>query len=445
MLIFNKLKIKSFLILGILGNVSLAIGQQEQALNFMQEEIWQSNLTNPAFSSKRKYTLALPSTYFNINSNFALNNLFSFSGSERQLLASNAANTLDNQNILRGSLDFGTIGIGIPFGKFRFNLHHSLKTNAELGVPKSIFQLAAKGNAQFSGQTVSFAPSVDFMTFSELGLGAAYITENWHVGARLKRYNGIAGIKTDPEKIDITFDETTYNITGNTDFGLVAYGINMDSLIKGSYKPDTKNMFAKNGGLGFDIGATYRFSIFEVAASVLDLNGKVKWSVNEEKYSTKGNYTFRGVTFDDVDNIFKFDSLNFRDSLKTAFNWQKTNNSANYEQAMPTRIYLTGSVKLLNERLKVGVLYYSEIKNGVSNNGFAVNGTFSPVRWLSAGLTVGQRYGKLNNVGAHFVFKTGLAQFYFVSDNVLRAFTPLAAKSANARFGVNMTFGKSKD
>ena len=73
---------KSIIAAILILNTVKIMAQQEQSLHFLQN-VWQSNLTNPALVSDKKFQIMLPSIYFNVNSkDFTINDLFKKDGEE---------------------------------------------------------------------------------------------------------------------------------------------------------------------------------------------------------------------------------------------------------------------------------------------------------------------------------------------------------------------------
>ena len=63
-----------------------------------------------------------------------------------------------------------------------------------------------------------------------------------------------------------------------------------------------------------------------------------------------------------------------------------------------------------------------------------------PLRWLSLGAMYSVNDRSAANLGFHLAVTPGPVQFYFLSDNLLNAFTLKSSSAANLRAGLAMAF-----
>jgi Family of unknown function (DUF5723) len=418
--------------------------QQEQSLAFMTD-VWQSSTTNPAIISDKKRIVALPSIYFNLNSpDLTLNSLIVKGGAKngKDVLTIDG---LKPQNRINANVQFQTLGLTLPVNEALYlTVSHDVWADPSVNLKGDLIKLFVKGNADpaFLGKTTAFGSSFNASIRSEFGFGAAYKMENLTIGARAKVQFGISGVFTKSNKLDITFNQNDYNMRFQNDFEVQTYSIdkfnntqNVQDLLK-------NGVTSGNTGLSFDIGGTYKMDKWTFGASVIDLAGSIKWKNDAKSYSSKGDYTYKGINPIDQNNFFKFDSLSsttFRDTLEKIIGFTEKTSDVTYTQKLPTKVYLTGSYAL-NEKWTFGALIYGEFGGDESKTGVSLDATTKLFDILRVGATVGLRNKTLNNVGAHVSALLGPVQIFAVTDNILTVFNPYNANNANGRVGLNLVF-----
>jgi hypothetical protein len=427
----------------LLTSLNLA-AQQEQSLVFMTD-VWQSNTTNPSIVSEGKRVVALPSLYFNLNSpDLTLNSLIVRGGAKngKDLLTIDG---LKAENRINANVQFQTLGLTLPLNEKLFlTFGHSVWADPSLNLKGDLIKLLIKGNADpaFLGKTTAFGSSFNAAIRSEFGIGAAYKMENLTIGARAKMQFGISGVFTKANKLDITFNQNDYNMRFQNDFDIQTYSIDKFNSTKNVQDLLTNGVTSGNTGLSFDIGGTYKSEKWTFGASVIDLAGSIKWKNDATSYSSKGDYTYKGINPIDRNNFFKFDSLSstsFRDTLEKIIGFTEKTSDVTYTQKLPTKVYLTGSYAL-NEKWTFGALIYGEFGGDDTKTGISLDATTKLFDVLRVGATVGLRNKTLNNLGVHVSALLGPVQVFAVTDNVLTVFNPYNANNANGRVGLNLVF-----
>lgn len=419
-------------------NVFVIKAQQEQSLHFLQN-VWQSNLTNPSFVSDKKVQIMLPSFYFNVNSpDFTVNELFK-SNAEGKLTLSDIAGRVKPQNRMDANVNIQSLGLSYTLNKkLSLSVYHAVNGNPSVDVNGGLVKLVANGNNQFLGKSVPFNSNLNGSIYSEIGIGAAYqIKSNISIGARVKLLNGVAGVFTEKNKLNVAFDQNDYSLRFDNDFDVLAYSFSKYKNINGVSDLVSEGFGGSNKGVAFDVGATMKVGKINLAASIIDLGGAIKWQNDGKRYASSGIYSYSGVNSDDFFNVDSLNSDGFRDTLKKIIGFKESENPS-YNQKLPAKIYLSGTYQL-NEKLRLGALLYNE--NGglsVSRTGFAVNATYQLLKQIQLGGTLGLRNGSLSNLGMHFVAQFGPVQFFGVTDNIISAFRPYDSKNANGRLGINL-------
>jgi Family of unknown function (DUF5723) len=419
------------------------VAQQEQSLAFMTD-VWQSSMINPAFVPDKKLSIALPSVYFNLHSpDLTFNSLIT--KNETTGKDQIAINDLKSQNRINGNVQFQTLGLTYAVSKKLFlSLSHDVWVNPALNFKGDLARLFVKGNADpaFLGKTTAFGSSFNGDIRSEFGIGAAYKLKNLTIGARMKLQYGIAAVFTTADKMDITFNQNDYNMRFQTDFEVQTYSIDKLNRVKNVQDLLNNGLTSGNKGLSFDIGGTYKIGKLQVNASLIDLGGFIKWKDEGIAYSSKGDYTYKGINQTDFNRFFKFDSIgsnSFKDTLQKVIGYTENTSGVTYTQKLPTKIYLTGTYEF-NDKLTVGGLFYTEFGAPENQTGFTIDATTTLFNICRVGASVGLRNKTINNLGAHVSAKLGPVQVFAVTDNIITVFNPYDANNANGRVGVNLLF-----
>ena len=420
--------------------IEIGTAQQEQTLHFVRD-IWQANLTNPALMPDKKIQILLPSIYYNLNSpNFAIQDLLKPDGNGKLLVNDVIKNRLSAQNRVDAHIQMQTLGIAYkPYEKLSLSFYHAVNANPNLDLNRDLLKLVLEGNSQFLGKKVDFSSTANGSIYTELGFGATYkLQEHISLGGRVKILNGIAGVFTAKNKLDITFNETNYNLTFDNDFDVKAYSPSTFSDIR-KINDLLRLGFTKNRGFAFDLGASATLGRLNFSASIIDLGGSIKWKDDGKSYVSKGVFTYSGLNTDNLFNIDSFDSKNFKDTLQKVIGYSETLNPT-YSQKIPTKFYLSSTYEI-SEKLTAGLLLYGETNevNG-AKLGMALDATMAVSKFLSAGASLSLRNGSISNLGLHAVVKLGPVQLYGVTDNIITAFQPFNSKMANGRVGLNLVF-----
>jgi Family of unknown function (DUF5723) len=414
--------------------------QQEQSLHFVRD-VWQSNFTNPAFVSDSKIQVLLPSFYYNLNSpDFKIQDLLKPNDKGLLSVSDVVKTRLQAQNRVDANIQMQTLGFAFkPYDKWSFSFYHAVNANPSLDLNRDLLKLVVEGNSQYLGKKIDFRSSANGGMYTELGFGMSYnLREHISIGGRVKVLNGIAGLFTTKDKLNIEFDSNNYNLSFDNDFEVKTYSVTTFSSVR-SVKDLVRLGFTKNKGFALDLGGTATLGKLNVSISILDLGGSIKWQDDGKSYASKGTFTYSGLN---TDNLFKIDSFNakgFKDTLQKVIGYSETLNPV-YSQKIPTKFYLSSTYQI-TEKFTAGMLIYGETNdiNG-PKVGMALDGTFTFSEYLSAGANLSLRNGSIANLGIHAVVKLGPVQVYGVTDNIITALQPYNAKMANGRVGINLLF-----
>ncbi|MFK7932163.1 MAG: DUF5723 family protein [Saprospiraceae bacterium] len=434
---------KNLLLLLLLWSFTLS-AQQEIGLHF-NRDLWQSNRTNPAFTTNQQLTVTLPSLYFNTETeNFAFSDLLSENESGETILNINQIiGQLADRNELSENLQIQTLGIAYQLGKLTLSVDHSIRQNATFDYPKTLPQLIWQGNAQFIGETVDLTHQLNLTAYHEFALGGAFqVTEQLSVGARAKLLSGIGNISTERGDLTLTTSDDVYQLTlagdylinsaGYFDFGGFS-DFNLDFDLSGL---GSGEFLSSNTGLAFDFGAELQLEKLTIAVSIVDL-GSINWSDNVNNYGFNQTVEYTGL---DVAQAYVEGDISLTSALDTLDQiFNPTETQVTYSTTLPSRFYLSGTYEI-NEKLTAGALF-----NGLMYNEQLTPTVAASLRYrLNDNLSVGGTYAVIDetyaNVGLNVNAQLGFVQFYALTDNVVGLLNS-DYNNANARIGLNLQFG----
>ncbi len=419
--------------------------QIESGLNFM-DGVPQSVGTNPSFHSDYGLTFSLPSVF----------NQFSFEGpvyddfittkdGKTVIDFGNFVDKLKERNGIYENLSINTAGFSFAATKkLRFSFSHALKFNAFFDYPKTLPQILGEGNAQFIGEHVDLGTDFQIFSYSEFAVGATYKLKKVTLGVSAKYLSGLGDISVKKNNLSVYTDDDIYQLTFNAD-----YSVNSSSSFVfndfNNYEFDfnkigINDIFSKNGGIAFDIGATTRYNDTELSIGIIDI-GKIKWTKNVNNYSSSGVFTFEGL---DLKQALGGDSVTVStaiDTLKEIFAVSESHDS--YSTMLPTKIYLSLK-QTINKKLSIGGGVFYERFRARNFPGFYLGANYRVGKALAVGGTYSLYKNSFDNIGLNFSTKFGPVQVFGVTDNVIAAFRPFKSKHFTFRVGMNLLFKEDK-
>lgn len=425
-----------------------AVAQQNIGLHFT--DVWQQNRTNPAFFSDQKLTIGLTSFYNNsLVEGVTLSEVIREENGQNILDIDAAIAGMGEENDLQQFFVLETVNVGLNLGKIGLSLSHALKFDAVYTYPKSFAQVIFQGNAQFVGQTAELGSRIDFKTYNEIALGAAYQTEKFSIGGRAKYLVGAGSAVTNPDRrsASVYTDPDIYQLTLTTDYELrTAAFVDFNDFddIQFDYSPSTEDIQFGGGntGFAFDLGAAADLGKLHLAASVLDLGGVITWEEDATAYSTNGTFTYEGLDISDALSGEAVDFASALDTLQQIFGIQESNTE--FETDLATQAYVSARYDL-TEKLTLGALYYGRFADIKSRSAVALSGQYKLADNISAGATYAVIDDTFTNLGLNGAVTLGPVQIYAVTDNVFGLISQKDGENVNFRFGLNLLLGKKTD
>ncbi len=442
----KQYKMKKILLVLIAVSVGMGVMAQQELGTHLMRGVWQANKTNPALLPEARFVIGLPGVYNGLSiENITYSDLVTPDDNGGYILnIDNVIARLDDRNRIREHLEVETFSIGMRFGKVLISAGHSVQFNAFINYPKTLPQLIWQGNSQFLGQRVDFSTDLQLFGYNTFFAGAALpLTQNITIGARAKWLNGFGDISTDRTRLGLFTDEEAYQLTLDADFRLNSTGsIQYDGLRNlavnyefGSFS--TQDLLTRNQGLAFDLGLQWQLDKLDIAASVLDLGGIIRWKDGVQNYSLNGVYEFTGLDVAPAIVNKEGEVGNAIDTLLNLYDFVETNNA--YTSRLPLRYYLSGTYQL-NDTWRLGGMIYSETWRGETFPAAAVGANVQLFDWLNAGATYAFRNEHFNNLGVNTTMQFGPLQIITMTDNLLSALRPKDSNSANVRVGLNLLF-----
>jgi hypothetical protein len=443
------------------------MAQESQTLMLMKG-MPQSGSQNPALHlDSSKVVIGLPGfsgLYFDANSGFAIHDLIQ---KGTGLLADSLVLDIDNfhnklketNNIVQNfSMPVFYLGIRNKSSFFSFGITENQMTR--FSFDKSLITFIKDGNAPYVGQNYDLGNlDLDAFYYREFALGYSneVIKNKLSVGIKAKMLYGKFGYQTQWMNQHIETAADGSSIILNSDMNInMSMPVRVEYDERGYFKTmnsddiDGKDVMLQKGntGMAFDLGVVYKLNPqITFFGSAIDM-GKIsfKKDLNNLKYTF--SYKWDGLDFSNSVNESQENYVDpsdlmekETDKIEDAFKPKKSDFSSDaFSMTVPMKIYLGGSYDL-NEKVNFGLvdrLYkngdmaqnsLTVSANTLLGNFFSLSGSYS---------AIGNAY---DNIGLGMAIRAGFFQFYMVTDNIL-AIAPSRAQYVNARFGVNLLFGR---
>jgi len=473
----GKMKYIFIIVLALIFADSSA--QNSQVLYFMN--LPQNHLINPAFRPSNSVYIGLPlisSINLNMNNNFVNFSDLLQKDQSKNLIVSVLHPDYDpdtflakirEKNSIEQEFTIQTLGVGFSVGKDSYIfLDINERIDGNIVLPKDLFRLALKGNSDFVGRKIDLSSLRGEMSYyREVGLGfSRNFTDKLRVGIKGKLLFGLANASIDNKSLGISVNED-YSHTLDANLTVNMSGpihVNMDSKNNITSIAIDENKFktasgvrdfftdSKNIGFGMDIGASYDLNDrIVLSASVTNL-GFINWKKDVTNLKADNKFKFSGLNLLDVINGTKtIDELaaDMLDSLKNAF--VVSNTKTAYTTFLPFGVSVGGSFSV-TKKLTLGLLSYSRVIGQQIRESLTFSANLTIGNEFSASLSYTAENHRYDNLGAGIAFRTGVTQFYLLSDRVPVTWTrikdnnsnviiPSNWNTVNIRFGMNIVIG----
>ncbi|MFM2386538.1 MAG: hypothetical protein RL660_1295 [Bacteroidota bacterium] len=423
--------------------------QTEEILRFLPQ-VQQSMWSTPTNRNDSKVSVSLPlASQVNLgvfNSGFLLSDLYTLRGDTAVISLGNTIDNLRDDNLIGVNLNYGILSAHVNKKGTGVGFSVNDRLSVKLIYPGALAKFIKDGN----GATMGVPQNVGGFKFHmnyyrECALHLQQEVGKFTFAVSPKLLFGQANIYTRRSELSILTDTSYFKITGTSELDISAAGLDT-SLLTSNLNANgiASTLFNKqNMGFGINIGASYLLSSrITVAAGINDL-GSIKWRDNVINLkSDKAQVSFEGIDLAQLTSTTDGGYVKVLDSLKNFFKLTEVNNLA-YRTPLATQFYALGSYQLRRAHGFGASLVVGSF-NKKAMPSFTASYQFTPSRnFMFAASYTAKRFAPAN-LGAAVVLRGIGTQWFFATDNILSAFTPLSSRSSSFTLGMNLVFGKHR-
>lgn len=389
----------------------------------------QSSYSNPAFIPQCRWHIGIPalsSLYIGTGHNgFNPKNVISTNIQDSvELDVESMLNSMKNHNYLFLETNEELLSFGFKIkDKHYINFSATERAFARISYPKDLMEFIFYGNGALLDETLDVGNfRISANHYREFAFGYSYVYDDtWTFGARAKILFGMMNVNTKKTDITLNTESEFFDITATSDILVNTCEIHNMSDTSEDYEFDFGKYISnmKNMGLGFDLGATYKFNDeLTFGLSVLDL-GYIRWKsdpMNIKSVNAGGSFTYAGVDISEF--MSQGDSAflqNLEDTLTGIFNVDTTYDK--YKTSLNTRIHASAFYKFTaKDQISALVrMHFYDRKVHPSFN-LAYMHKFGDIWHVTGSYSITNR--NYTNFGIGFSLKLGPAQLYVMTDNV---------------------------
>lgn len=416
-----------------------AIAQDLESAFFTDGYLYRHEM-NPAIENSRNYVsmLALGNMNYGMSGNLGINDvMFNRNGklmlfTNPQIDAADFMSGINDNNRVNTNIRFNIMGAGFKAWGGYNTVGINLRFNADVVIPKSLFELAKNGLKNQTYDIGGFGAEAN--SYVEIALGhSRKINDKWRVGGKVKFLVGAGSINANVSNAILTLGENGYTAEVDAEMNNNIEGLNYKTKVsEHNYKTADgqtikRNVFNGfdydsfnlNGfGLAFDLGGEFKINEdWRVLASVLDL-GFISWK-NTRQAATHGTVNTSDHVFnvdDDAPNNFEDEWDKLGDDLASIYELGMIRNP-DAEPGSEDEYNIGGRTSALAATMNIGgeyvFPYYRKLTFGLMNttriNGkyswtnFRLSANVAPLKWLSGGInfglgTFGPSFGWILNI-----------------------------------------------
>lgn len=357
---------------------------------------------------------------------------------KRYIDVSELGSKLKPENNIFGELDIHTLDAGVRIGNLTIIGGHALKSIGNIKYPGKLAELLARGNVPFIGQTLDIGTAINFLEYNELYLGGQVKTGSFSLGIKGKLLFGSNNLTSERYFLAFNTKPEIYQWELETDYIVRNSGVlnyqSLDSVSVDLESLSFKNLFARNQGLGIDLGISWQIDEkLLLLAGASDL-GSITWDFNPKKYTSNGTFTFEGV--DIIDLLGNKDNISISDTLLDIIKVQTE--SEKYNTPLNSQVHLGGFYELNNRWSFNGLYTFQKRFDGFSNQlSLSALLKFS---LLHAGMTYSISKNNFTSLGIYGKLNAGPLSLYLHGENITGFFNPLKSRAVGLRLGTTLQF-----
>lgn len=353
---------------------------------------------NPAFGNPDNFVSmpALGNINVAMQGNLHLNNVIHVVDGKTVLFTNpgvpeSVVNKFGNVNRLGTNEKFDIMSAGFKaFGGYN-TISLGARVNVNLGVPGSFFRLAKEGIENKTYDIKDLTANAN--AFAQIALNHSRDINQvpgLRVGAALKFYIGAGNIDAYFNRAELQLGENSWNAITNADI----YASVNNFKYKTKFNEKTGHEYVSgadldfkglNGfGMGFDLGAQYKWRDFDLSLALLDLGfiswGKTQWaSTNGDREVQTEDYIFNANDLGDG-----WDQL--KEGIEDLYQLSDNGELSSRTRAMAATLNIgVGYEFPLYRKLKFGFLSSTSINGRYTWSQARFSANVAPVKWFSAG------------------------------------------------------------
>lgn len=455
------------LAIALLTNVSSLSAQELRTSYFMKSSTVRT-LQNPAFRPERGFVsipvLGMVSPNFSTNG-ISLDQIIYPKGNGSVLFldpsvdANRFLNGLKDVNQLNAGVSMSILSAGWYSGKGFWTVDLSVKTLANVGIPKSLFEFAKRGNGP-DGQTYDIKDvNLYGEGYAEASVGYSRpINDKLTVGGKLKYLAGMGSFEANIDHLRAVMNDGLWDITTQGTLNASVKGLTPETDVDNegkeyisSFEFDTPGIAGY--GFGVDLGASYQLTKdITLSASVLDL-GFIRWGKDSNVHgAASGNYKFDGFDMEvEGGNGSKpkpslseqFDGLT--EDLQDLFRFRQQNPQARTTR-LRTTLNIGGEYEMLDHKLGFGLLSSTRFYTPKAYTELTASANYRPIHWFEAALSYSFVHSDFKTFGLALNFSPSWINFFVGTDYMLTKINaesiPVSSSAVNAYFGISVPIGR---
>lgn len=354
---------------------------------------------------------------------------------------------IHDMNKIGANLEMDILGVGFRALGGQNAVTISAVADVNAGVPGSLMRLAKEGVSNKTYDISDFR--LNASGYAKIQLNHAREikqVEGLKVGAAMKFLLGVANIDGYFNEADLTLGQDAWTARTQAD----VYANMKGAKFKYKYDDDGKQYIdgidmdgaGINGfGIGFDLGATYKWNNFEFNLALLDL-GFISWS-NTLYATTNGTHSINtnDYTFGVGDGEAKDAWNKMKEDLENLYQLEDGGDMGGRTRSLRTTLNWGLRYTLpMYDRLNFGLVNSTRFNGPFTTTDFRFSANVRPVDCLSASAnltagTYGAGFGWLVNLNVKgFNFYVGMDRTF---GKLAKQFVPL---NSNGEFNIGMNF-----
>ena len=422
---------------------------------------------NPAFGNEKNFVSfpAIGNLNVGVRGNLHLTDVLYNVNGRTVLFTNPEVNTADaiskfgNHNKISANEKIDILSGGFKAWGGYNTISISAVVNAGVSIPKAFFELAKEGITNKTYDIKNMA--VDANAYAQIAFNHSRDIKEvpgLRVGAAFKVLLGAGGVQAKFNRAELELAENNWIARTNADIYASIGGLRWKTK---TYTPEGNtdmqpyeyvsgaklNHFYPTGfGLGFDLGAEYKWNDFKFSVAALDLGfmryGRTQWaSTNGDREFETDAYTFN--VQGDADNSFKNEFKDLKDNLSKLYNLDNNGTKSWFARGLATTLNFGVDYTFpYYRKLHFGLLNSTRIYGPFTSTHFRLSANVAPAKVFSANVNFG-----IGTYGADFgwllnLHTTGFNLFLGMDHTVgklAKQGVPLSS-NANLNYGINFPF-----